>query len=660
MHKLAAYFMGEDGQPVVDRTTAAIREMNGMPVLGLDAPGGIIRQVGSPGDRVLEIVGSTDDIDRYVEVIAVKGWDLKNYRANPVFLFGHDYRSPAVGRAMKVWKEPGDGTPGTGKLIFHIKFAQAEEYAWADTIYKLYVGQYMRATSVGFLPWDWEDVEQPSEGKGTKSLEAICADITRKYGLNLAKVKGGKGKPDAPRRIFTKQDLLELSAVPVPANPNALVNAFQKGMLRDADMNRFRELGAVMEREMIDLSFRQDKRDPQHVIEVEELDMSEQLAPADSRPADATGTSQTISTAEPVGTVGKVAATEDGQEATVASAPTPETVTEEAAADSPTPAAMPAEPEAAVAAVPVPPVAPESAKVLCGQCAADIVGVAFKSKDGVLILCAACNEAERTEVPQPKKIGMVVLAGDHLFSTPLAEINPSVLAGALKGAGVELEVIEADMDSSLAGRVLQSAQRIAIQRVIKTLSAERVAYIRANTPVNEYPDLSRWGDLALAFLKAVGGPYCSNIIALFVNGTSTETPAPPAAPTALVVTPSAPSAVPESTNSHEAHGPPELEIIEVLHTPEDDPDADVVYELEATPAPAAAADMPPTDDVIFELAVNPNPTPAPAALAADSPVIELDPTALKDALGAALDRTLGRLTGDARYVVSRTKHLERR
>jgi hypothetical protein len=70
--------------------------------------------------------------------------------------------------------------------------------------------------------------------------------------------------------------------------------------------------------------------------------------------------------------------------------------------------------------------------------------------------------------------------------------------------------------------------------------------------------------------------------------------------------------------------------------------------------------MPPTDDVIFELAVNPNPTPAPAALAADSPVIELDPTALKDALGAALDRTLGRLTGDARYVVSRTKHLERR
>ncbi|MFZ5451620.1 MAG: HK97 family phage prohead protease [Thermodesulfobacteriota bacterium] len=151
-----------------------------------------VKQVGDPKDRSLEFVGSTADVDRYGDVIEVEGWDLKNYKKNPVFLWTHDYKQPPVGKAVKVGKtEKG--------LIFQVKFPTPEEYAFADTIYKLYLGGYLRATSVGF-----RDLER----------EPITDKEGRQTGFR-----------------YKKQELYELSAVPVPANPNALIMAVQKGVV---------------------------------------------------------------------------------------------------------------------------------------------------------------------------------------------------------------------------------------------------------------------------------------------------------------------------------------------------------------------------------------------------------------------------------------------
>ena len=151
-----------------------------------------IKAVGDPQDRVLEFVGSTAQVDRYGDVIEVEGWDLKNYKKNPVFLWAHDYRQPPVGKAVQV------GKTDQG-LLFQVKFATAEEYPFADTIYKLYLGGYLRATSVGFQ------------------------DLAREP------ITDKEGKQVGWR--FKKQELYELSAVPVPANPNALIMAVQKGVV---------------------------------------------------------------------------------------------------------------------------------------------------------------------------------------------------------------------------------------------------------------------------------------------------------------------------------------------------------------------------------------------------------------------------------------------
>ena len=141
-------------------------------------------------DRVLEFVGSTEGQDRDGEVISVDGWDTKNYKKNPVFLWAHRYDQPPIGKSRKVWTDE-------GKLKFEVEFADKDTYEFADTIYRLFKGGFLKATSVGFVPKEWED------GDGDK----------------------------APRRTYKKQELLELSAVPVPSNPEALVQAREAGLI---------------------------------------------------------------------------------------------------------------------------------------------------------------------------------------------------------------------------------------------------------------------------------------------------------------------------------------------------------------------------------------------------------------------------------------------
>lgn len=147
-------------------------------------------------NRILEIAGSTEDKDRMGDIIRADGWKLKPFKANPVFMWAHDYGMPPIGRATKVWVDK-----ETKRLMFKIEFAGPEVYEFADTIYKLYLGGFLHATSVGFIPLDWD-------GKTEESPY-----------------------PPWGEAIYTKQELLELSAVPVPANAHALVEARDQGLI---------------------------------------------------------------------------------------------------------------------------------------------------------------------------------------------------------------------------------------------------------------------------------------------------------------------------------------------------------------------------------------------------------------------------------------------
>jgi HK97 family phage prohead protease len=122
--------------------------------------------------------------------VKVAGINIKNYKdKNPVILWAHNYSQPPIAKATKVTKSK-DGT-----LKIRAQFPEMEEYGFADTIYKLLKGGYLNAVSIGFMPADVEDAVEHVDPKKNKGA----------------------------RRIFHKTELLEVSVVPVPANPEALL-----------------------------------------------------------------------------------------------------------------------------------------------------------------------------------------------------------------------------------------------------------------------------------------------------------------------------------------------------------------------------------------------------------------------------------------------------
>ena len=125
-------------------------------------------------------VMSTFDVDRDFEKVDPAGWNLKNYLANPVILWSHDYSIPAIGYAENMKAD----TVLEGDIVFNSK--EFDEFGWS-------IGQRVKAGalrcgSVGFIAEEVEFLE---------SKDREC-DL-----------------------IFRKQELLEFSICCVPANPFA-------------------------------------------------------------------------------------------------------------------------------------------------------------------------------------------------------------------------------------------------------------------------------------------------------------------------------------------------------------------------------------------------------------------------------------------------------
>ena len=131
-------------------------------------------------DRTFDIILSTSAIDRDGDTINQNGWELANFLKNPVALFAHDNRSLPVGMVANLRVEG-------GKLMGSVKMADMAANPLAESVLRLVKGGFLNAVSVGFSPIEFE-------------------------------------RTDTGMR-FIKQELLELSIVPIPSNPEALVTA---------------------------------------------------------------------------------------------------------------------------------------------------------------------------------------------------------------------------------------------------------------------------------------------------------------------------------------------------------------------------------------------------------------------------------------------------
>lgn len=155
-----------------------------------------IKQQGGKESRKFRFTISTGAVDRDGDTINPKGFDLKSFRKNPVVLFGHDGSRPPIGRASDIRVED-----NAVKATVEFMDNDIDTSGFSDMIFRMVRAGFLKATSVGFLPKDFEFSEDP----------------TRNAGL-------------FPGIDFNKQELLEFSIVPVPSNPEALIDARAKGI----------------------------------------------------------------------------------------------------------------------------------------------------------------------------------------------------------------------------------------------------------------------------------------------------------------------------------------------------------------------------------------------------------------------------------------------
>ena len=189
LESLQAFSRGDGDAPMVTKWTVASESRAS---LDSDCPSKDFHIEGpsdNAQDQAITFVLSTDDVDRHGDVISADGWVLDAYRENPVLLWAHDYRHPAIGRAAKMWTEP-------HRLLADMEFAPTE---FAQEIGSLYRSGFQLGVSVGFKPLRFEERRDEKTGAF----------------LGL---------------WFLEQELLEVSAVPVPANRSALRRSDGSGL----------------------------------------------------------------------------------------------------------------------------------------------------------------------------------------------------------------------------------------------------------------------------------------------------------------------------------------------------------------------------------------------------------------------------------------------
>ena len=143
------------------------------------------------GERSVLFTISKEVVDRDGDILRASGVDFSNYMKNPVFLSFHNSREFPLGKVTKFWVEGNEVKavvyfPTLEELATDPNNA-SEKAKLVDFTYHCYKTGMLNAVSVGFIPLEWIETENGYD--------------------------------------ILKWELLEFSAVAVPANQDAIAQA---------------------------------------------------------------------------------------------------------------------------------------------------------------------------------------------------------------------------------------------------------------------------------------------------------------------------------------------------------------------------------------------------------------------------------------------------
>jgi len=140
----------------------------------------------SESGEIFSGIASSGRRDRDGDTIDQGGWKLDDYKKNPILLWGHNPYMPPIGKTMNLRFD-------SGFLKFDFEFANTQQ---AQELKGLVKDGFLNTFSVGFIPHDFGN---ENEGQAT----------------------------------FTEQELLEISLVSIPSNPDAMVTSRSFGTLSE-------------------------------------------------------------------------------------------------------------------------------------------------------------------------------------------------------------------------------------------------------------------------------------------------------------------------------------------------------------------------------------------------------------------------------------------
>lgn len=145
----------------------------------------------------MEFVISTASVDRHGTIINPRGWELDNFRANPIMAFQHNTSSTDPDDILGTWDiRMEQDAQGRMQLVGKPNFEDADLNPKADKIRRKIEAGTLRAVSVGFMPieYHWGDK------RNGEQEEVLYLD---------------------------RNALLEVSIVAVPSNPDALKRSIE-------------------------------------------------------------------------------------------------------------------------------------------------------------------------------------------------------------------------------------------------------------------------------------------------------------------------------------------------------------------------------------------------------------------------------------------------
>lgn len=149
-------------------------------------------------NRTAKFIISDDGVDRMNERVE-QSWDLKNYEANPIVLWGHDPSQPenVMGNSLGIETEKDGDISRTSSTV---KFSEAGLNQKADMVFNMIKAGILRTVSVGFIPKTFKTDDDGND-------------------------------------VLADNELLEFSIVPIPANPRAVALAYKEGGISRKDAN---------------------------------------------------------------------------------------------------------------------------------------------------------------------------------------------------------------------------------------------------------------------------------------------------------------------------------------------------------------------------------------------------------------------------------------